>query len=165
MKQGSQASYDKVCALDHKRQVLAVHIAFQLTLFSYPKTAIETAYTLPLLFHAFNFPDSLLPLPWHRILLSFRSYLSLCLSSQTFLQSLFHFLWHSLPILCLLYPFQIFFWQGWGEEEIYSVHISTLLFITKGSQNWNSSRSESRSDAEGCSLLACFLWLVQLAFL
>jgi hypothetical protein len=31
-----------------------------------------------------------------------------------------------------------------GEEKVYSAYISTLLFITKGSQEWNSSRPESR---------------------
>jgi hypothetical protein len=28
-----------------------------------------------------------------------------------------------------------------GEEKVYSSYISTLLFITKGSQNWNSHRA------------------------
>jgi hypothetical protein len=35
-----------------------------------------------------------------------------------------------------------------GEEEwegVYSAYIFTLLFITKGSQDWNSSRSGSKS--------------------
>jgi hypothetical protein len=32
-----------------------------------------------------------------------------------------------------------------GEEKVYSAYMSTLLFITKGKQNWNSSRSGSRS--------------------
>jgi hypothetical protein len=32
-----------------------------------------------------------------------------------------------------------------GEERVYSAYTSTLLFITKGGQDWNSSRSESRS--------------------
>jgi hypothetical protein len=31
-----------------------------------------------------------------------------------------------------------------GEERVYSAYISTLLFITEGSQDWNSSRSGSR---------------------
>jgi hypothetical protein len=31
-----------------------------------------------------------------------------------------------------------------GEERIYSAYISTLLFITKGSQDWNWNRSGSR---------------------
>jgi hypothetical protein len=31
------------------------------------------------------------------------------------------------------------------EENLYSAYTSTLLFITKGSQDWNSNRSESRS--------------------
>jgi hypothetical protein len=32
-----------------------------------------------------------------------------------------------------------------GEERVYSAYTSILMFITKGSQDWNSSRSESRS--------------------
>jgi hypothetical protein len=32
-----------------------------------------------------------------------------------------------------------------GDERVYSAYTSTLLFITKGSQDWNSSRSGSRS--------------------
>jgi hypothetical protein len=32
-----------------------------------------------------------------------------------------------------------------GEERVYSAYLSTLLFITKGSQDWNSSRSKCRS--------------------
>jgi hypothetical protein len=32
-----------------------------------------------------------------------------------------------------------------GEERVYSAYTSIPLFITKGSQDWNSSRSESRS--------------------
>ena len=32
-----------------------------------------------------------------------------------------------------------------GEERVYSTYTSMLLFITKGSQDWNSSRSGSRS--------------------
>jgi hypothetical protein len=36
-----------------------------------------------------------------------------------------------------------------GEERVYSAYTSTLLFITKGSQDWNSSRSESRSWCRG----------------
>jgi hypothetical protein len=32
-----------------------------------------------------------------------------------------------------------------GEERVYSAYTSILLFITKGSQDWNSSRSEGRS--------------------
>jgi hypothetical protein len=31
------------------------------------------------------------------------------------------------------------------EERVYSAYTSTLLFITKGSQDWNSSRSGSRN--------------------
>jgi hypothetical protein len=36
-----------------------------------------------------------------------------------------------------------------GEERVYSAYSSTLLFITKGSQDWNSSRSESRNWCRG----------------
>jgi hypothetical protein len=36
-----------------------------------------------------------------------------------------------------------------GEETVYSAYTSTLLFITKGSQDWNSSRSGSRSSCKG----------------
>jgi hypothetical protein len=32
-----------------------------------------------------------------------------------------------------------------GEERVYSAHTSTLLLITKGNQDWNLSRSGSRS--------------------
>jgi hypothetical protein len=35
--------------------------------------------------------------------------------------------------------------EALGEERVYSAYISTLLFITEGSQDWNSSRSGSRS--------------------
>ena len=36
-----------------------------------------------------------------------------------------------------------------GEERIYSAYTSILLFITKGSQDWNSNRSGSRSWCRG----------------
>jgi hypothetical protein len=36
-----------------------------------------------------------------------------------------------------------------GEERVYSAYISTLLFITKGCQDWNSSRSGSKSWRRG----------------
>jgi hypothetical protein len=36
-----------------------------------------------------------------------------------------------------------------GEERVYSAYTSTLLFIAKGSQDWNSSRSGSRSWCRG----------------
>jgi hypothetical protein len=81
------------------------------------------------------------------------------------------------------------------EERVYSAYTSTLLFITKGSQDWNSSsklgrkgfiqltlpnccsslkevrtgtQAGQKADAEameGCSLLACFPWLAQPALL
>jgi hypothetical protein len=63
-----------------------------------------------------------------------------------------------------------------GEERVYSAHTSTLLFITKGSQDRNSHRAGTqagqvpggRSDTEameGYSLLDCLPWLAQPAFL
>jgi hypothetical protein len=36
-----------------------------------------------------------------------------------------------------------------GKERVYSAYTSMLLFITKGSQDWNSSRSGSRSWCRG----------------
>jgi hypothetical protein len=36
-----------------------------------------------------------------------------------------------------------------GEERVYSAYTSILLFITKGSQDWNPSRSGSRSCCRG----------------
>jgi hypothetical protein len=36
-----------------------------------------------------------------------------------------------------------------GEERVYLAYTSILLFITKGSQDWNSSRSGSRSWCRG----------------
>jgi hypothetical protein len=36
-----------------------------------------------------------------------------------------------------------------GEERVYSAYTSILLFITKGSQDWNSSKSGSRSRCRG----------------
>jgi hypothetical protein len=47
-----------------------------------------------------------------------------------------------------------------GEERIYSAYTSTLLFITKGGQE----AGDDTEAMEGCSLLACFPWLAQLAF-
>jgi hypothetical protein len=55
-----------------------------------------------------------------------------------------------------------------GEERVYSAYTSTLLFITKGSQDCTQAGQEAGADAEameGCSLLACFSWLALLAFL
>jgi hypothetical protein len=55
-----------------------------------------------------------------------------------------------------------------GEERVYSAYTFTLLFITKGSQDWNSSSQEAGADAEAmerCYLLVCFPWLAQLSFL
>jgi hypothetical protein len=36
-----------------------------------------------------------------------------------------------------------------GEERVYLAYTSTLLFITKGCQNWNTNRSGSRSWCRG----------------
>jgi hypothetical protein len=57
-----------------------------------------------------------------------------------------------------------------GRKGFIQLTLSTLLLITKGCQDWNSSRSgqEAGADAEameGCSLLACFPWLAQPALL
>jgi hypothetical protein len=55
-----------------------------------------------------------------------------------------------------------------GEERVYSAYTSILLFITKGSQDWNSTGQKAGADAEameGCSSLACFPWLAQPALL
>jgi hypothetical protein len=54
-----------------------------------------------------------------------------------------------------------------GKERVYSAYTSTLLFITRGSQDRNSTQGrnlEAGADAEameGCYLLACFPWLAQ----
>jgi hypothetical protein len=55
-----------------------------------------------------------------------------------------------------------------GEERVYSAYTSMLLFITKGT--WTRTQADQKAGAdaeamEGCSLLACFPWLAQLAFL
>jgi hypothetical protein len=53
-----------------------------------------------------------------------------------------------------------------GEERVYSAYTFMLLFITKESQDWNSSRSGADAEAmEGCSFLACLSWLAQPALL
>jgi hypothetical protein len=53
-----------------------------------------------------------------------------------------------------------------GKERVYSAYTSTLLCITKGSQDRYSHRAGTDAEAmEGCFLLACFPWLAQLAFL
>jgi hypothetical protein len=55
-----------------------------------------------------------------------------------------------------------------GEERVYSVYTSTLLLITKEVRTRTLAGQEAGADAEaveGCTLLACFPWLVQLAFL
>jgi hypothetical protein len=55
-----------------------------------------------------------------------------------------------------------------GEERIYSAYTSILLFITKEVRTGTQAHQEAGADAEameGCSLLACFPWLAQPAFL
>ncbi|MGQ7357441.1 hypothetical protein ACTGZM_10805, partial [Streptococcus suis] len=55
-----------------------------------------------------------------------------------------------------------------GEERVYSAYISTLLFVTKEVRTGTQAGQEAGADAEameGCSLLACFPWLAQPAFL
>jgi hypothetical protein len=54
-----------------------------------------------------------------------------------------------------------------GEERVYSAYTATLLFITKGCQDWNSSFSGSSSWGRGHGglyLLGGFTWLAQLTF-
>ena len=51
-----------------------------------------------------------------------------------------------------------------GEERVYSAYTSILLFITKEVRTGTQAGQEAGADAEameGCSLLACLLWLAQ----
>jgi hypothetical protein len=55
-----------------------------------------------------------------------------------------------------------------GEERVYSAYTSILLFITKEVRAGTQAGHGAGADAEameGCSLLACLLWLVQPALL
>jgi hypothetical protein len=55
-----------------------------------------------------------------------------------------------------------------GEERVYSAYTSKLLFIIKEVRTGTQAGQEAGADAkvmEGCSLLACFPWLVQPALL
>ena len=55
-----------------------------------------------------------------------------------------------------------------GEERVYLAYTSMLLFITKEVKTGTQAGQEAGADAEameGCSLLACFLWLAQPALL
>jgi hypothetical protein len=55
-----------------------------------------------------------------------------------------------------------------GEERVYSAYTSILLFITKEVRTGTQAGQEAGADAEameGCSLLACLLWLAQPALL
>jgi hypothetical protein len=54
------------------------------------------------------------------------------------------------------------------EERVYSAYTSILLFITKEVRTGTQAGQGAGADAETmdeCYLLACFPWLVQLAFL
>jgi hypothetical protein len=58
--------------------------------------------------------------------------------------------------------------QEAGEERVYSAYTSMLLFITKEVRTGTQAGQGAGADAEameGCSLLACFPWLAQLALL
>ena len=61
--------------------------------------------------------------------------------------------------------------EAFGEERVYSAYTSILLvpmFIIKGVRTGTQAGQKAKADAEaleGCSLLACFHWLSQLAFL
>jgi hypothetical protein len=55
-----------------------------------------------------------------------------------------------------------------GEKRFYSAYTSIQLFITKEVRTGTPTCQKAGADAEameGCSLLACFLWLAQLALL
>ena len=55
-----------------------------------------------------------------------------------------------------------------GEERVYSAYNSILLFITMEIRTGTQTGQEAGADAEameGCSLLACLIWLAQLALL
>jgi hypothetical protein len=55
-----------------------------------------------------------------------------------------------------------------GEERVYSVYTSMLLFITKEVRTGTQAGQKAGADAEAmeeCSLLACFPWLAQPALL
>jgi hypothetical protein len=54
-----------------------------------------------------------------------------------------------------------------GEERVYTAYTSILLFIPKDVRTGTQAGQEAGADTEvmeGCSLLACFLWLAQLSF-
>jgi hypothetical protein len=55
-----------------------------------------------------------------------------------------------------------------GEERVYSAYTSILLFITKEVRTGTQAGQKAGADAEameGCSLLACLLWLAKPALL
>jgi hypothetical protein len=51
-----------------------------------------------------------------------------------------------------------------GEERVYSAYTSILLFITKEVRSGTQAGADVEA-MEGCSLLACFPWFGQPAFL
>jgi hypothetical protein len=54
------------------------------------------------------------------------------------------------------------------EEKVYSAYTSILLFITKEVRTGTQAGLKAGADAEAmeaCSLLACFPWFAQSAFL
>ena len=64
---------------------------------------------------------------------------SVCLTAELSLQ----------PQLRFLFLHKHHDQEAFGEERVYSAYTFTLLFITKGCQDWNSSRSGSRSWCRG----------------
>jgi hypothetical protein len=55
-----------------------------------------------------------------------------------------------------------------GEERVYSAYTFILLFITKEVRTGTQAGQKAGADAEtieGCSLLACLLWLAQPALI
>jgi hypothetical protein len=77
-------------------------------------------------------------------------YLSSSIYLSIYHLSIYHLL---IIIICLSQGFysctNIMIKKQVGEERVYSAYISTLLFITERSQDWNSSRSGSRSWCRG----------------
>jgi hypothetical protein len=58
--------------------------------------------------------------------------------------------------------------KQFGEERVYSVYNSILLFITKEVRTGTQTGQEAGADAEameGYSLMACLSWLAQPALL
>jgi hypothetical protein len=58
--------------------------------------------------------------------------------------------------------------KQFGEERVYLAYTSILLLITKEIRTGTQAGQKAGVDAEameGCSLLVCFPWFAQLAFL